>query len=374
MMRFLMPIFLVFGSMSMAASAWSFEPVSLVVPGHVEFEQTPTSMRFEAEWQDYGAPSLEQFLARKSLDPSEAAFADLMGSLRAGDVQGAEKLLRDPKTAASDATVPGKVERWREGFAGFRNVDVVGRARLGELELFLWQVARPPKEPYIRAFSLRGLDGGEFHAEMVSSKTPVRKLVLEALEKKLREPSRYGVQPMPRALPGFETYRYPLPMDSGPRVELVFRARAVDFDVLGGSAPDGEILSFYHDAWQHFAAGDFDAFMARYTPGSAAKIRQRLEELTPEQQKAFHQSLVEGRQVWAVVDADPLYLVFHSTGKRASSPESILRYDTVIREANGELKLTNHFYISYFDAVLRDKNLFAATPEELRTRVLGLSP
>ncbi len=374
MMRCLISIFLVFGSIFMVAPAWSFEPISLVVPGHVEFETTPTSMRFEMEWQDYGAPGLEQFLTRKSLDPSEAAFADLMGSLRAGDVLRAEKLLRDPKSAASDATVPRKVERWREGFAGFRNVDVVGRARLGEVDLFLWQVARPPKEPYLRAFSLRAVEGDGFYAEMISSKTPARKMVLEALEKMLREPVRYEAQAVSRPLPGFETYRYSLPLDLGSRVELVFRSKVVDFDVLGGSAPDGEILSFYHDTWRRFAAGDYEAFMGRYTPGSAAKIRGRLEELTADQKKAFHQALVDGRHVWAVVDADPLYVIFHSTGKNASSPESILRYDTVVRLPSGELKMTNHYYLSYFDAMLRDKHLFATTPAELRTRVLGLGP
>lgn len=315
----------------------------LPVQGHVELQATATAMTLEIPWRSY-QQSLDEFADGGALDAAETAFRTLMIGLRADDPELAAPLLTPSDDTDALAAAAEQVDLYHTAFKRMHGLQVVGRSTFDTADLFFWQIPSD-RGPFLRTFRLRP---GEtrFHADLISSNHTVSNLIQHSLGLAVA-----GGRGSRGAADGSSTFRLALPLadDSG-EVSMRFRAYRVPADDRAKTPPHyGELLKFYADSWTLLSEGQREAFTARFTAGSADKLSGYLQEPSAD---GYIQQHTGDRRVWLVMDASPLYFVFHTRGPNRMAPDSRLYYDTVLRDPDsGQWRLTNVQYASHLDQV-----------------------
>lgn len=315
---------------------------TIAVEGHIEFEKRTTALSLEIPWQAYGLP-FEEF-AEARHDPVEATFAALMTGLRAADPDRVA-----PHLATSDP-VAEVVAFWHRAFGGFENLDVVGRSRIGAVDVFFWRLSLKGRS-IVRAFAFQQSEG-RWQADMVSSSQPVLTLILHSLSRGEKGRDRPFQLDLPVA-------------GSDATVALRFDGQSRAFNVFDDDLTSlDDPLHFYAETLRMLVTGEDDAVIARYTPKSAEKMRKQL---SNDGGDAYRASRRQPRIVWFVMDADPFVLVFFTEGQNAADPEQTLRYDTLVRTDKG-LRFTNFFYGSFLDHAL--EQVFPSTRAALEAELI----
>ena len=152
-------------------------------------------------------------------------------------------------------------------------------------------------------------------------------------------------------------FEIPLTFNAHP-VYLEFNGRKCDFDAFAGLVSKDEVLSFYQKAWQAFRDESSEVFGSFCTESSRKRFNERLSEMKPDVRTAYiNNTLAEGRRVFFVLDANPIYIVFYRA--RTKTGYQPVRYDYVIRlPGNQGLQLTHIYMEDSLDFLLRDSGLF----------------
>ena len=230
-----------------------------------------------------------------------------------------------------------------QAFGGFDEVRVLGRSDLGDEDIFYWDAPRGEGR-FTRSFTLRRAQGaGGFTATLTSSNWPLTAWIVDSLPARSRAP-----EALPDGLRVFLPVSFRL---GGDRLPLIFEGYAPQFDVFQGSLPGAyPPLKFYAETWRLLPQGRLEDFAGRWTEGSAEKVRQQL----ATQPQAFLDIATQPRWVWLVMHAEPLYFVFYTSGQNPLNPNSLVRFDTLLRDADGGFRMTNHFFESDIDQALKD--------------------
>ena len=330
----------------LASTPRAQEAGGLLLPmeGHVEKEKLPIALYARIPFETYGEEpvALDDFLERRPGDPLEAAFQDLMRGLADNDAEAAGPFITSEESEAALEHRREKVALWHKAFGGFDDAEILGRLAYDDMTLFFWQVPGRGGAPFLRSFNVRPRPGGHT-GTLTSSAWPLTAALVDALPYRDRAPA---------TLP--ERVNLALPVSfklGGEPVPLLFEAYAPQFELFSDPLPQTyQPLRFYAQTWRHLLAGRYDEFAASYTEGSEKKIRRQLES----QRQAFLDIATQPRTVWLVVHADPLYFVFYTAGEGRLAEKSLVRFDSMWRDDDGNFHMTNYLYEQDLDRVLRD--------------------
>jgi hypothetical protein len=341
-----------------------FKPKSFPVPITIEGERVRSSLFIQFEMKAYG----EAFdgWARHPLDAVETAFETFTRSLQAGDVSKVAAM-RPGEDRARTASL---VDTVRRAFGGLENVSVVSQVLSGRRNVFVWEWSR--EQPLRRGFAFEEMPDQGYRVDLVTSNLPVETVILDLLQEQVMNPRAYSA-----ATPATR-YACALPLatraDAGHPVTLLFDGEVVDVDVMApepGTQPSGSavaaVLDAYRSAYRALKTRDLDRFLDSYTDASRKKLTDWLKAMRPEQFAAFHGDATARRQVWFVLDADPVYLVF------VAGSDGRLQHEYMIRTAKG-YKLTNAYFATLLDDVIGNAKFFPKDVGSFERFIIDTNP
>lgn len=298
-----------------------------------------SSMALEVERTDYGSVDVAEFGDMYPSAEAEA-FSNLVQVLAEGTVDGVLEL----SSLSPNENITNRrqlISAFQQTFGGrAEEMQVVAQYNLGGERSILWTVPSP-SGPFIRSFTF-ARNGDSFLWS--DSTIPGTSHLLDTLLMQA-EQTRLGNQ-----LPELEgNYRYDEPI-VGTSVDLLFDGQVLRWDVFGDTRPDLPVAKAYAEAYKAFANSDMKAFAGSYTAYSADKFNSWFNAMPADEQEAYRASVLAGREVRFILDADPVYVVFFNTPDRVD-------YDVLVREGDG-FKLTSFYIEGFVDNLLKDRNLF----------------
>lgn len=347
---------------ALRVSADDFKSQSFPLPIHVDEGKVRSSLFIRLDVKQHGH-GLDEFAAKAS-GGREAAFAKLMGAIRAKNYSEASRAFKPAMRggAAIDAKTAAIVDTYRTHFDNFERVRVVAQFMVGSKSLFVWEDKRP-QGVVRRAFYFDEDAGGNLAGNEVTSLSfPLGTLIVNLMQKQLDDPATFG----PAEPPGKRRYSYRLPLgEAGPAaahpVFLEFDGEPLDLDVFnaGAAAPRHPVVSFYQQAYLDFKKRDLQSFLSKFTPGSRETLQSWFGKLAPATFDQMHKATTKGRRVKFLLDADPIYILFYTDEHVGNVARGQLSYHYVVRESKaGGLKLTNASHESFIDGVLKNPELF----------------
>lgn len=358
-----------FSAATPSARAADFVTQSFPVPISVEGERVRSSLLIQFEIQRYGVP-FDAF-ASGNLDSFETAFTDFMQALRAGDAAKVASL----QPGAKPEEVREIVGRFREAFAVQQNVKVIGRVRVGEEQVFIWEWPGL-KGPVRRGFAVNIPARGSPRVSMVYSALPLETLIVDVMQQEAVRPREYApVEPRTRY-----SYAFPptglgrpgahpvvLHFDGAPLDVEMFTADAVRAAASQGDMPvvAAAPTAAYRAAYLALKERDPRRFPESYTEKSREKLQAWLQKMSPEELNSFLATATQPRTLRFLIDADPVVLVFYTVGT-----EERLRYEYLLKAGDG-YKLTNAYYESFLDDVIGNGALFPTELPSFRKDVLA---
>ncbi len=334
------------------------------VPISIERERVRSALLMQFEIERYGVP-LEAF-GKRPLDGSEKAFRDFMAALRAGDAVALAAL----RPAESRAQAQALVKAFREGFGQLDDVVVVGRVRVPDGLMYVWEWKSPMKGLVRRAFTVTGGDARPTHVELVFSGRPLETLLLDVLQHEAIEPARYAAtDARPRYRHGFapSSSAPALLFDGAPLAGTPLLPEAPGAAVARASGALGSALDASRAAYEALSAGDLERYPEFFTDKSREKLRAWMKGLTPAELQSYRVTMTRPRHVHFVLEANPVALVFYTWGD-----ERQVRYDYLVKDV-GAYKLTNVSFEGFLDDVLRQPALWPADVDAFRKHVLGVT-
>lgn len=178
---------------------------------------------------------------------------------------------------------------------------------------------------------------------------PLAVLLTHMMQYAIESPGKF----LPKKAGTFE-YNFPIPgTTKGHVVLLQFNGRMYDFNVFGSDVPGthDDVLSFYCQAYQMFNTETPQNLSNFYTEKSSAKCKKWFLDMNPKTLTDFKQRVLSmGRTVKFILDAEPVYMIFYTIKNQKG-----FRYDYVVRDqTTGKLRLTNYYFINYFDQLVRE--------------------
>jgi hypothetical protein len=348
---------------SLPALAADFATLSYPIAINVEGEPLRSSVYLKLKVKEYGVP-LETF-AEGDLDGREAKFAQWMGALRVRDYAKAEAMLRQPQASARSveptqihavARTPKQiVDMYDNAFGELRDVTVVAQVLAGSRSVFVWE-AHGGQAHMRRAFAVDA-DGGKLAVSEVSMSTPVELLIVNnIMDRMAASPDAY------RGVANLKTrYEMALPIDNGTPganpVVLQFDGEPLDAPIFDTATPPANaVVALYRDAYGALKNHDFEGFFRHFTEKSKAKWQKWYASLAPQSQEQFLAAMTQDRSIHFILDAGPLYLVFHGAPKNWKAGS--LKYDYVVKSGSGGLKFANVGTSGFFDDVIGNERLF----------------
>lgn len=239
--------------------------------------------------------------------------------------------------------------------AGVGNLRVIMQFHLGNSGLYIWGIDSPEasgRRPVRNYFRIDSANNQNLW--MGVSQDKLSSLLSDVAQSMAKDPNVY----VPISNREF-VYEYPIAGTvPGEPAFLQFNGRRYDVDIfVDDVSPSDEVLHFYQQAYNVFRTDPRTTFPGYYTEKSRAKYLSWVSGMDQEKFSAYRQELLsKGRRVRFILDADPVYIVFHqSTGNdRTVRPEYIVRDP----RSNGELRLTNFYFMSFLDAFIEDRELF----------------
>jgi hypothetical protein len=350
----------------LSAAAAGFTTQSLPVPVGVEGGRVRSSMLLRFEFERYGVP-FDTF-ASGSRDRFESTLRDFVLALRAGD--SAKVLTLRPGDKPEQASQV--VAIYQQAFPGQQNFKVVGRARVGDDQLFVCE--RPePDGPVLFGFTVVSIEQRPARVEIDYSGRSLETLIIDALQQEARSPREYA------SVASQTGYRYSLSLSTSGRpgaqpVMLYFNGVPLDMKLFSpeaakaaGTADAASAIDAYRAAYQALKDGDFERFSDSYTDKSRDKLRAWFQKKTADELKPFLASATMPRRLHFYLDAGPVALLFYTTGA-----EQRLRYEYLMKSGSS-FKLTNAYFEDYLDDVLGNSALFPTDLASFRKSVLGAS-
>lgn len=349
----------------------SFNRQNYPLPIDTDDSQVRSSLYLELEAKRYDMP-LEKFAAQQ-LDAREAVFAQTLQAVRKQDYNTFARVWEAPapspqkNTSTANAPAPPPslsasqmLDLMREMLANLDNVTVIAQVLVGSESVFIWE-AKTPKVTRRAAFSVRANPAKKLVVRDVSSLSdPVPALFMGNMRAAGKNPQAY--QPEQNLKFPFR-YAFPVEGKGNPGeapIYLRFSGKAFNFNVFDEATPSSDpVLAFYQKAYLVFKKRSFDDFMGFFTSGSQRKLKQLFLAMNKEALENFYQATTKGRYVKFVINADPVYIVFYSSGSAEQWVSGSLAYDYVLRDPNsGNLMLTNFGYEGVLDDILRNRTLF----------------
>lgn len=293
-------------------------------------------------WLRFDLTRIDQPLAAFTpRTPTEQAFVTLVRALQNGDVQTAAPLIL--RRNLGDAPLSEVVATWRRVFHDFKDLRVVARTRIGGREVIFWQVPGTDG-PWMRGFSFDHQDG-TWRAELTSSTVPVERLVLDVVAAETQRPTEFA----PRA---DWQGNYALRIADG--VTLDLPGHTLSGDVMNQTPPDQHpALRVYGVLMQALKAGRIDEWLSGMGPVSRQHVsawrRDKADHF--EGWRAWQSA---GRELLFLADGGPVVLVFYAEGGTdgMTAAGRSVRWDTVVRSADGVWRLGNFHRFEYFDDAL----------------------
>ncbi len=335
------------------------------VPISIDGTRVRSGLLMQFEIERYDVP-LETFGGR-ALDASDKAFRDFMAALRSGDVAGVAAW----RPAQSRDQAAGLVQAFREGFGRLEGVTIVGRVRVPDGAMYVWQWKSPMKGLVRRAFTVTGSSSRPLHVEVVFSGRPLETLLLDVLQHEATDPARYGAtdaRPRYRRAFGSSAAAGPaLLFDGAPLSGRRLLPDEGVAELARASGDLGEALDASRAAYEALRASDLERYPDFFTAKSRDKLRAWMKGLSPAELQSYRVTLTRPRQVLFALDAHPVTLVFYTSGD-----ERQLRYDYLVKEG-GATKLTNVSFEGFLDDVLRQPDLWPADVDAFRKQILDVT-
>ncbi len=323
------------------------------VPVFIENENVLSGLHIELATREIGQP-LEVFLSRAE-GLAEEALADFLAALLAGDTSAALALTREAPHVPMENNRP-LLEGYGRLLGQHRDRITVGRETLTGPDTVFTLLIRTQGAAGERAVarSLRFVQAqpGVFRFEGIQ-RDPFGILINDLYQTALDA----GGLPEPRAR---FAYSYDIPgTAAGELVRFHFNGHAVDFDPFDpGANPAHPALAVYARAWSAFMAGDLAGFAAHWTEFSRRRILEWAPDTASENYQRVRQVLRNaGRRVKFLLDADPVYFVFHHVTDPLA-PEFRMRYDVMYVPPGGPPVLANFFTEGYIDDILKEPGFF----------------
>ncbi|HMD96235.1 MAG TPA: hypothetical protein VKM93_02740 [Terriglobia bacterium] len=350
------------------ALAAGFTLQTMRVPISVDGQYISSSMFLDFQARSYGVPFA--IFDAHTVDEREVAFAQIVSAVRNNNsikaaqlwTPPAQKLQDNGKTGTvvplTNASAEDFVALYRSAFLNFENVQVISDIRVGSRDLFVWD-PQAPGRPRRRGFSV-GAKDDKVVVQEVTSGSPVELLIVNWMDEVAKNPQAYQSAVTPKL-----KYHYAIPVD-GPHdpgkypVVLGFDGESIDFDVFNAAvAAPSPVLAFYRSAYLALKGRSIESFIQMHTEKSQDKLRKWLATMSKEEFEKFYLSTVGGRYVKFVLNADPVYIVFYGPQKGRTWLPGSLSYQYILRDPKTrQLKLTNVFFLSFFDDFLQNTNLF----------------
>jgi hypothetical protein len=353
------------------ATAQQFAVRNYPVPISIDGEHIRSGLFLQFEMKDYGVP-FSKFSA-SHLDPREAIFAELVRGIQRKDYKAVEKVLmpaRPRKETPGDTNgvisapplTPQQaaveiVDSYRAAFGNLENIDVIAQVLVGSKSLFIWD-AHMPGRPRRRAFAVEPEGPSRLVAREVTSAAPVDTVIVSIFEESVKNPAAYTPLTDPHL-----RYRQPLAIEGKNKtpheVAMLFNGEPVEFNAFAETPVSNPLLLFYRSVFTAFKAGKREDFLAGHSPKSQAKLQQWWKTFNKESEAAYYATMVRGRWVKFVMDADPVYLVFYSQNKGKDWIPGSLSYQYVVKNpANQQYLISNVLSEGFFDDVIGKNDLF----------------
>lgn len=326
------------------------EILDFSVPIGSDGVKTSSGLRLRLQAVEYRQP-LDRFAAGAS-DAKETALARFMNAIRQKNHAEAEGVFR---AAVLPAGKPGKVpasaevvDMFNGFFNGFTDVSVLYQCLVEGKSVFVWEGTTSEKSRLSRGFVVDSNADKTASVSLISSRSPLEEVIVETVLPANRVPSGGAA-----ASAGLFSSRVGLTSPGYPP-SFVFAGAKMDFDVLGGTAPADEVLKSYQAAWVAMRDDKAEEFLKYWTPASAAKYRAVIDELKKNGKWGPYRDATAGpRYVKFVLRAEPFYLIFYSAAPLNNWVSGTLRYDYMVQR-EGKVLLTNYYYQSFLDGLLRD--------------------
>jgi hypothetical protein len=341
--------------------ASDFEMQTFPVPISVEGKRVRSNLLLKFETKFYNM-SLTEFSA-KSLTAREAAFAQLMTGFKDDNYKQVRQILTatgGQEGALSNSDAAGLVKSYRDAFGNFENLKIVAQVLLGGRSLFIWE-GRTPAGPKRRAFAIEKKAGALIGKAVTSSALPLDTLIVNIMQSALEEPGTYASSASSK-----RRFEYPIPLgaavtfDEQHPVYLLLDGEFLNFEVFNPPpAALNPVLSFYQRAYLDFKARLIPSYLDKFTSGSRNKLQTWFAKMPPDVFEQYYVATVRGRRVKFMLNADPVFILFYSEGREKSAMDESRSYEYIVREqGSGDLKITNAYYESYLDDVLKNSKLF----------------
>jgi hypothetical protein len=352
------------------AAAQQFSVRNFPLPISIDGEHIRSNVFLQFEMKNYGVP-FSKFSASQ-LDPREAIFAELVRGIQRKDYKAAGKVLMPPKPRRENPDDKGGVisaaplppnknaiettDLYRAAFGNFENIDVIAQVLVGSKSLFVWD-AKMPDRPRRRAFAVEPEGPTRLVAREVVG-VAIDTLILSILEGGFKDPAAYAAVADPHL-----RYRQPLAIEGKNRVvhevALLFNGTPMDFDAFGDTPVNDPVLIFYRKVFTAFKAHKQDEFLAGHSAKSQAKLRQWWKTFNKDAEDGYYMTMVKGRFVKFVLDADPIYILFYSQNKGNDWVPGSLGYQYVVKNpATQQYLISNVLSEGFFDDVIGKNNLF----------------
>ncbi|MCA9537556.1 MAG: hypothetical protein KC620_01635 [Myxococcales bacterium] len=330
--------------------AWAPIPAFAAVQSHpvpikIEGELRPAGVFLRFDVQAIGQP-FDAFAAAAPADPADEAFIRLLRALRNRDAGALTPLLVRRNLNGAPAEV---IETWHQAFGGFTNVQVIGRARIGQRTLIYWET-QTAKGPWLRAFAFEGSPGA-LKAELTTSNAPIETLTLHALSAERRDPTHFRATATTQG-------QYSVNLTAG--VALEFDAVPTDFEATAQTPPADPALLAYGQAVAWLAAGDVERYAAALPETSRGKLA-LWRRSKPEEFENWRRFSTTSRRVLLRVGDDRVAAIFFAEGPPEDSPQRLVRWEWMARDGD-RWRPVNFFRVDYLDDIFEK----GALPREER--------
>lgn len=328
------------GFIALGWAAASAELIELPVPFRVDQTDVFSSMALQIEHREY--PGFRYSEAMDApMDPEVEAFFRLVGAMRSGNPD---------EVMALAALAPNEnpdnrrklVEAFQKHYAGrWDSLRLTDRYDHSGLSTYIWNVALP-EGPYVRSFTLTGREDG---FRWLQDTTQGIASTVDTLLRQIEQLRISGTAEPER--PADYRFSEVLPLTG---LEVLFNGTVLRWNVFSNQRPDLPLAEFYSRAMAAFKARDLEAYAAFFTPYSGDKFLKWAQAMPAEEFDAYYDSVMAGREVRFIIDADPIFILYYNT------PDGVF-YDTVVREGS-TYRLTNFYIATFIDKLLRDRGSF----------------
>jgi len=311
-------------------------PADLIV--EFAFERLETPLVEYDPGEDTEAATMSRFalaLAEGDIDEAIALTAEIPGTSR----EDSRDLLQAFSDMFSDAPEAVRLER---------------TVHLGRERLLVWSLPMENGQRFYRSFRFMREDHSEdapIRYEGVLSE-PVSSLLTQAFQVGQEE------GPDPRDPESFE-YKYIIPATEEQPVRFLFDGQPLDVDAFDPLGETGiQAVDFYTQAMDALANGEPEDYAALFTDYSQGRYVQWAAEQGSQGYEAFREDMLQmGARIVFVLEADPLYLIYHTPTDPAVTGAP-LRYSAVYKDPENGFRLANFYVHGLADTFLQRREYF----------------